>query len=123
MRRLRMVRPGDAAASLSAAALFAHLWVAMVDLLGTSATATLLTRAARRAQPRHRELQELAISRVDAEFTYVVPDAFVRTQGPPPALLALVRELQPLLADSTGQVALNHLARVPELRSWVSDAA
>lgn len=120
MRKLRAVHPGDAAA-LPAAVLFKLLWDALVDLLGNSATATLLTRASRRAQPRCLELRELAIARVDQKFSYAVPSSFHRTRGPPVALRELAVELRSLLAESPGEVALRHLERVPELRNW--DAA
>jgi len=111
---------GDAAASLSGTALFKMLWDALVDVLGTAATATIVGRAARRALPRSPELGELAIARVDREYRYVVPCSFDRADGPPAPLRALLHELQPLLAELTGQVVLRRLERVPELRSWAA---
>lgn len=122
MPTLRVVIPGEAA-GLPAAALFKLLWDALVDLLGTSATATLLTRAARRALPRCLELRDLAIARVNHEFSYVVPLSFHRTRGPPAALRELLVELRSLLAESTGEVALRHLEQVPELRNWEAAAS
>jgi len=120
MRRLRVVR-GDAA--LPADTLFSRLWVALADLLGTATTATLLTRAARRAQARSPELRALTILRVDRDYTYVVPPSFHRGVGPTPALLELAVELRPLLTEATGQVAQRHLEAVPELRGWMTAAS
>lgn len=117
---LKIVQDGDAAAGLSGAGLFAILWDELVDLLGTAATAALLSRAARRALPHNQELIGLIIARVDDEFGYEVPSSFGLTRGPPVALRDLVGELRPLLVELTGQVALRHLEQVPELRSWAS---
>jgi len=122
MRRLRVVRSEGAATSTLASILFSRLWDALAELLGTAATAALLTRAARRAQARSPELRALTILRVDRDYIYVVPPSFHREMGPPLALLELAGELRPLLAESTGQVAQRHLAKVPELRSWMATA-
>ncbi len=111
---------GDAGAKLSGTALFGVLWDALVDLLGTSATATIVGRAVRRALPRSPELGELAIARVDREYGYVVPRSFDRAEGPPVALRDLLDELRPLLVELTGQVVLRGLERVPELREWAT---
>lgn len=111
---------GGGSAGFSGADLFRKLWAALADLLGTAATAALVTRAARRAVPRHQELRELAIERIDGEFHYVVPASFGRGGSPPEALRALAGELRPLLAESTGEVALRHLAQLPELRDWAA---
>jgi len=96
------------------------LWDALADLLGTAATAAIVGRAARRALPRSPELGELRIARVDREYGYVLPGSFERTEGPPPALRNLLDEIRPLLVELTGQVALRHLQRVPELREWAA---
>jgi hypothetical protein len=122
MAKLRVVKDGDASNGLTGSALFGHLWGALADLLGASATATLVSRAARRAGGQHPVLRELVITRIDAQFSYVVPSSFHQALGPPPPLQALVRELQPLLADATGAVAVRHLVRVPELRGWLKAA-
>jgi hypothetical protein len=111
---------GDAAAKLSGTALFRMLWDALVDVLGTAATATIVGRAARRALPRSPELGELSIARVDREYGYVLPRSFDRADGPPAPLRDLFGELQPLLVELTGQVVLRRLERVPELREWAT---
>jgi hypothetical protein len=96
------------------------LWEALVDLLGTAATAAIVSRAARRALIRSPELGELAFTRVDREYSYVVPRSFDRAGEPPASLRNLLDELRPLLAELTGEVALDHLERVPELQAWAT---
>ena len=118
MVKLRAVRDGDAAAQLSGAALFKVLWDRLADMLGITATAVVLDRAARRARTRGHELDGLTISRVDGHFGYVVPPSFAQTRGPSVALFRLLDELRPLLLELTGQLALRHLEEVPELRGW-----
>lgn len=102
--------------------LFEILWAELVDLIGTAGTAVLMRRALRRALVHSTELQELTIGRVDEEFRYVVPPSFTLTMGAPPALHHLADELRPLLAELTGEVALRHLERVPELQAWIAPA-
>jgi hypothetical protein len=107
-------------ARLSGSALFKLLWDALVDLLGTSATAAILGRASRRAQARAPELGALIFRRVDREFGYTLPASFERSDGPPAALRALLDELRPLLVELTGPVGLRRLEQVPQLRAWVA---
>ena len=116
MARLRAVRDGDAAAAVSGAVLFKVLWDRLADMLGTTAAAVVLNRAARRARTRSHELDGLTISRVDGQYGYTVPPSFARTKGPSVALASLLDELRPLLVELTGQVAVRHLEEVPELR-------
>lgn len=108
--------------SLSGAALFGMLWEELVDVLGPTATATLVRRAARRALPRSPELVELDVARVDGEFRYSLPPSFERADAPPAPLRELLDELRPLLAELTGQVVFRRLERVPQLREWASVA-
>jgi redox-sensitive bicupin YhaK (pirin superfamily) len=103
---------------LTGAAIFKMLWDALVDVLGTTATATIVSRASRRALPRSPELGELAIERVDREYRYVVPRSFGQADGPLAPLRDLLDELRPLLAELTGQVVLRRLELVPQLREW-----
>src|SRR5438045_7351374 len=56
----------DAVGELRGAALFKLIWDSVSDVLGTSATATLLRRAALRARARSPELAELTVLRTDA---------------------------------------------------------
>jgi hypothetical protein len=123
MTTLRIVHRGDAEAGLNGTMLFGILWDGLADLLGTSATAVLLRRAARRAASSSQELGALAIERVDEEFGYVVPQSFDQAAGPPVALRTLTLQLLPLLRESTGEVAIRHLERIPELRRCLPVAA
>ena len=113
--------PGRAIASASAALstgdLFAVLWRALADILGTAAAATLLRRAAQRAVSRSPELAGLSITRENLEYRYTVPSAWNDpAPAQPQALCELVRELWTLLVDLTGSVVVNRLARIQELR-------
>jgi hypothetical protein len=116
--KLLAVRDEDVATQLSGAALFKVLWDRLADMLGITATAIVLDRAARRARTRGHELDGLTISRVDGHFGYVVPLSFAQTRGPSVALVRLLDELRPLLIELTGQIAVRHLEEAPELRGW-----
>ena len=97
--------------------LFAILWDALADLLGTAATATLLKRAARRAVARSPELAELIIQRQGGVYTYACPTGWGgRPVGPPPALRDLIGELRSLLIEMTGPLVIKHLEQFRELR-------
>ena len=105
-------------AELSVSALFTILWDALADLLGTAATATLLKRAARRAQARSPELAELAIQRQGLGYSYTCPPSWSgRSTGTPPALRDLIGELRPLLIEMTGQLVIHSLEQILELRA------
>lgn len=100
----------------ASAALFAVLWDTLADILGTSATAALLRRAARGAVGRCPELAALRITREELEYRYAVP-ATVTCE----ALRELVVELRPLLIEMTGLVVVGQLDRVPELRALTEE--
>jgi hypothetical protein len=102
----------------SPAALFTQVWGALVDLLGSAATAALLRRAARRAVARAPELGELIIVRVDLDYHYTLPRAWADAAAGEAqhGLRHLMAELVPLLVELTGPVVLCHLAQIPELR-------
>src|SRR5688572_9511860 len=96
---------------------FATLWEALADLLGTAATATLLRRAAQRATWRCPEHGELIIADTKLDYSYSTPPAWKDRKGDPSsALRELFDEPRPLLVDLTGAVVINHLGRTPELR-------
>ena len=120
MWKPRIVQRGESATKLSGAVLFEILWAELVDLIGSAGTAVLMRRALRRALLQSAELQELTIGRFDEDFRYVLPPSFNLTMGPSPALRQLADELRPLLAELTGEVALRHLERVPELQAWMA---
>jgi hypothetical protein len=103
---------------LSAGDLFAILWSALADVLGTAAAATLLRRAAQRGAVHWPELAGLAITRERLEYRYSVPVSWRDPSADPPrALCELGRELCTLLVDLTGPVIVNRLAQIPELGS------
>jgi hypothetical protein len=107
----------DAAAAMRGAALFKLIWDSVAEVLGTSATATLLRRAALRAVPRSPELGELAILRTDAGYIYALPRALVgKVEHTPVALRELVGELRPLLLELTGQIVIRRIEQIPELQ-------
>jgi hypothetical protein len=116
----RIVQSGGGSAGVPGDVLFGLLWEALVDLMGTTATAVLVRRAASRALPRSDALSELVVSRVDGEYAYVLPQSFARAIGPPKALRDLADELRPMLVELTGEVALRHLEHVPDLRFLLS---
>jgi hypothetical protein len=102
----------------SSATLFALLWGALADLLGTAAAATLLRRAALRAAPRNPELAELGIVRDNLEYKYTIPASWNDgTKSTQHALRHLIAELLPLLVELTGPIVVTRLAQIPELRA------
>ena len=107
----------DDAAELRGAALFKLIWDSVAEVLGTTATATLLRRAAQRAMARSPELGEFAIVRTDAGYTYTLPRALVgKLEHTPVALRELVGELRPLLAELTGQIVVRRIDQIPGLQ-------
>lgn len=109
----------DAAHELDAsgADLFALLWHALADVLGTAAAATLLRRAARLATPASPELSALEVTSASLEYGYRVPhDWNAPSAEPPPALFELIRELWGLLVELTGGVVVTRLLQVSQLR-------
>ena len=108
-----------AGAGLPVRSLFAILWDALADLLGTAATATLLKRAARRAAAPTPELNGLSIERQGLVYSYRCPSGWSdASAGTPPALRELMGELRPLLIEMTGQLVIQHLEQILELREW-----
>ncbi len=99
--------------------LFATLWHALADILGTAAAATLLRRATQEAAATFPELSALEIRRDTLEYQYKVPAAWSQTGAEPPeGLFLLVAVLWTLLKELTGSVVINHLAQVAELREY-----
>jgi hypothetical protein len=99
------------------AALFKLIWDSVAEVLGTTATATLLRRAAQRAMARSPELGEFAVVRTDAGYTYTLPRALVgKLEHTPVALRELVGELRPLLAELTGQIVVRRIEQIPGLQ-------
>ena len=108
------VAPGSREdAELTTAQLFALLWSALADTLGTAATAVLARRSARDAA-----LDQLTVPRERLEYTYTLPPTW---SDPAPAgledLRELCRALRPLLVELTGTVVLRRLESVAPLRA------
>src|SRR2546422_619122 len=98
---------------LTTAQLFALLWSALADALGTAATAVLVQRSARGAV-----LDQLAVRREQLEYTYTLSPTW---SDPAPAgledLRELCRALRSLLVHLTGTVVLSRLESVAPLRA------
>ena len=66
---------------LDAAALFAIVWDAIAEVLGTAATAAIVRRAAGRAAPESPELVDVVIRRETLEYRYTLPHAWSHPAG------------------------------------------
>jgi hypothetical protein len=85
--------------------------------LGSAAAATLLRRAARRAEAQAPELRDLSITRDQFCYLYKAPASWnsapcTGAQG----LHELARELAILLEELTGGIVMQHLRSLPELQ-------
>ena len=100
----------------SAAALFAIIWDALAETLGTAAAAAIVRRSAARARSESSELVELVITREDLEYRYTLPRAWSQASGAS-GLRALAAELGKLLLELTGNVVIRRLEQIPELRA------
>ena len=101
----------------SSSALFTIHWNALADMLGTAAAATLLLRAAQRASTRFPELADFGITRQNLDYRYTLPATWKGPgAGPSESLRELSRELSLLLRDLTGNVVIDRLGQIPELR-------
>ena len=109
------------ATQLAPAHVFAGLWEALADILGTAATATLLRRALVRAAPLP-GLDDVTIARDDLTYSYHLPTAWndAQSDGSHAALRAITTQLRTLLAELTGDVVLDRLARVAARDGWDS---
>ena len=99
--------------SITSERLFALVWDDMVDLLGSSATATLLRRAAKHAASGHPKLRELVIHKPTFDYEYTVPPAWKNNGRDTLALL--LRALVPLLRELTGPIVIQRLCSIPEI--------
>src|SRR5229473_4881212 len=96
--------------------IFNVLWGALVEILGSPATATLLRRSAKRRLRDFPELGELAITRKGFEYAYAVPEDWKHAnERSNAALQALVHDLYSLLFELTGPVVLRRLEALPQL--------
>lgn len=100
----------------SASELFDALWASLRDVLGPTATATLVSRSIKRARARHPELEEIAILQRHFEYTYTLPPSWkTRDAAAHAQFKAIVEELWPLLSSLTGTLVLKRLSSVPLL--------
>lgn len=100
----------------SAAALFAIVWDALAEMLGTAAAAAIVRRAAARARQESAELVELVIARENLEYRCTLPRAWSQASSSI-ALRALAAEIGKLLLELTGTVVIRRLEQIPELRA------
>ena len=66
---------------LDTAALFAIVWDALAEVLGTAATAAIVRRAAGRAATDSPELVDVVIRREKLEYRYTLPHAWSQRPG------------------------------------------
>lgn len=97
----------------SSADLFEVVWRELSEVIGTTATAMLLRRAARSAA--NGELESgLTIVREGFEHRYTVPETWHEHGGPARAAVECIfRELRSLLIELTGPVLIRRLAMIP----------
>lgn len=102
---------------LAAAALFAIMWEALADLLGTASVAAIVRIAARRAAAESHELVDLVITREDFEYRYTLPDGWTaKEEQGLIAFRVLAREIGSLLVELTGTIVVRQLEEIPALR-------
>src|SRR5687767_14770594 len=77
------MRIADEPGGCTAGRLFEIVWQELVDVLGTAATATILRRSIKRAARCAPPLTELAIVRVDFDYSYTIPKPWLE-DGPQP---------------------------------------
>ena len=106
--RISAVRGVHRQTRMTAATSFQLLWDSLCDLIGTSATATLIRRAAK-----HASVNALVITKPAFEYEYVVPQHW--SDNGSEELKALVHTLQPLLVELTGPIVVQRLRSVPAL--------
>jgi hypothetical protein len=110
-----------AGGELDTAALFALVWDAVAEVLGTAATAAIFRRAAGLAAADNPELVDVVIRREKLEYRYGLPHAWSQPATPeeraPIAFRALIAQIGRLLVDLTGSVFIGRLEQLPELRA------
>lgn len=115
-RRLNGTAPDALPADCTAAELFDALWRSMVDMLGPTATATLIERSAGRATAKRAGLEHPTIFREQFSYRHRTPPSWAAdNRAALIALTALVAELWPLLAELTGPIVLRRLREVAPL--------
>jgi hypothetical protein len=96
-----------------AAASFHLLWENLSELIGTSATATLVRRAAKHAATSAPSLAALVIKKPTFDYEYIVPQHW--SDDGSDELRLLIHSLEPLLVELTGLIVIQRLRSIPEL--------
>jgi hypothetical protein len=111
-------RPGEGHAEVVAHDVFAVVWDALADILGTAAAAAIVRRAAGRAVVEHPALRELIISRQNLEYEWKLPEAWSRQRERGRlGLRVLAAEIGVLLRELTGTVVIARLEQIPQLQA------
>jgi hypothetical protein len=112
--RRRAGPPGEP--GCAAADLFGALWLALVDAIGPTATATLLQRSLKAAASAGADVDGVVIRREQFSYTYKLPAGW-HSDGTMPieSLRRIGQSLVPLLVELTGVVVVRRLAEVPGL--------
>ncbi|MGZ4316014.1 MAG: hypothetical protein ACXVRS_09280 [Gaiellaceae bacterium] len=113
---------------LSLAALFAIVWDALAEVLGTAAAAAIVRRATGRAAATHPQLIALVVTRENLEYRYTLPPAWSQPAAPELIeLRTLALEIGRLLRELTGIVVIRRLEQIPELQAaglvWQTESA
>jgi hypothetical protein len=102
----------------SAAELFDLLWMALADMLGTAATATLLRRAIKQAASQISWSEPVVVIRNGLDYEYRLPEIW-KQPGNEKAIGAfrvVAAELRVLLVELTGPVVVRRLGRLAPFR-------
>ena len=95
---------------------FRALWLGLSDIMGTSATATLLRRAAKH-EP---HVTQLVVQKPAFEYEYITPTTWRDPQIEARAMRTLLQALEPLLVELTGEIVITRLRdpRSPSAVIW-----
>jgi hypothetical protein len=105
---------------VSSATLFALVWNALTEVLGTAAVAAIVRRAVQNVAAGCPELADLVVRRDKLEYCYTLPRTWSKTTQTvargQAGLRGLIAEIGRLLVELTGTVVINRLNEIPELR-------
>ena len=100
----------------TAATLFDELWTSLVDILGPTAAAAVITRSVKSAASRQAGLEHPVIVREKFAYHHRTPASWSAANDRGlSALRAVVTELFPLLTELTGPVVVRRLREVKNL--------
>lgn len=100
---------------------FHALWEGLTEIMGTSATATLLRRAAKHAATQQPDLIGLVIAKPALEYEYITPHSWLDPVVEGRAIRALLLGLEPLLVELTGDLVVNRLRAMPVVQSLLTE--